>query len=342
MRAATAAATSAAAARSAAAAAAGASKAPSHKKEMALAAAHSALKRYSKAAGDAVDGSPDGGRWQASGSPSPTIPYVSSRLMQPTASSTAKSRYSGASDGPDAHMWSPPVDAPAVEASGHMAGSSRPRLASKIVVPSPAAAPAAPSLKALKRSIKSKVEQKAQATLQEGMADAAAVSVSCFAKDWKQGLGSSWVEVAQLCKLAALCTHPVFLCMFLSRSTVGLALQLVSCPVPLACAPDVWCLLPAALLRCSVCCQADVVRSSKLGSSSSSASRKALKASQKAAAAAAEEELDLDTYDDEWEEEYYEVSWGRGPLLCCTETATQSASMQVLQCGCQAAAGCHL
>jgi hypothetical protein len=178
VRAATAAATSAAASRSAAAAA-GTSKGPSHKKEMALAAAHSALKHYSKAVGHAAEGSPDGGRWQASGSPSPTIPNVSSRLIQHTASSSAKSRYSGASDGPDAHMWSPPAEAAAAEAAAAEpgAGASKPRLASKIVVPSPAAAAPAPSLKALKRSIKSKVAEKAQATLQEGMADAAAVSV---------------------------------------------------------------------------------------------------------------------------------------------------------------------
>jgi hypothetical protein len=185
VRAATAAATAAAASRAAAApagAAAGAAPSgPSHKKEMARAAAHSALKRYSKSVASEAEGpnaatpSPTGGFSvrRGSSSPSPTIPNVSSRLMQPTAASSAKARYSGASEQPDSVMWSPP--------SGHeaaAAGSSRPRLASKIVVPSPAAPAAGDvSLKALKRSIKSKVAEKAHATLKEGRADTLGVSV---------------------------------------------------------------------------------------------------------------------------------------------------------------------
>ena len=107
--------------------------------------------------------------------------------MQPTASSSAKARYSGASDGPDALMWSPPAAseptaAAAVRSPGAATaaagGSSRPRLASKIVVPSPPPASSDPSLKALKRSIKSKVAEKAQATVQEAQADRAVVSVA--------------------------------------------------------------------------------------------------------------------------------------------------------------------
>lgn len=194
VRAATAAAGAAAASRSAAApaaAAAAAPKGPSHKKEMARAAAHSALKRYSKSVAAEAEG-PDAGTpsptagssvRRGSTSPSPTIPNVSSRLMQPTAASSAKARYSGASEQPDSEMWSPPSAHEAAAAAA--AGSSRPRLASKIVVPSPAAPAAGDvSLKALKRSIKSKVAEKAHATLKEAHADTLGVSVVALLWRW--------------------------------------------------------------------------------------------------------------------------------------------------------------
>lgn len=151
--------------------AAAAGKEVSLKKEIAYTRAHSALKQYSNKADQQADLKADG---SSPGEAPPSAnkssgsggKVVSSRLLQPTASSMAKHRSSLASDA-DPHVW------PAPESEGSVAavGSSRPRLASKVVVPSPPPK-VEPSMKALKRAIKEKTEQKAKATVAENQSTA--------------------------------------------------------------------------------------------------------------------------------------------------------------------------
>lgn len=157
------------------------------KKEIAYARAHSALKHYSSKPEQQTDeemGSPAAAPASASkksssgGSRSTT---VTSRLLQPTASSMAKYRTSLTSE-VDTHVWSPP-EAEASAAAPAAAGSIKPRLASKVVVPSPVQKQKAePSIKALKRAIKDKAEKKAKATVAEhkSSSDTQKVRLSLF------------------------------------------------------------------------------------------------------------------------------------------------------------------
>jgi hypothetical protein len=171
----------AAAAAGAKAGAAASSSSVSHKKKVGYARAHSALKHYATKSATAEQ--------QAAGSvgasnkkAAAASPGVSSRLLQPTASYMAKTKAAAAADA-DPLVWSPPLtpeasDAAAVPQSGSGAAggavASKPRLASKVVVPSPAGKAAGePSMASLKRSIREKLAAKAQATLAQDSSSSA-------------------------------------------------------------------------------------------------------------------------------------------------------------------------
>lgn len=149
-------------------AAAAAAKEVNLKKEIAYARAHSALKHYSTSSTpeqqveDSLDtaAAAAGKKGSSSGGAKP----VTSRLLQPTASSRAKSRSSLTSD-IDSYIWAPPEAD--LSSAAVAAVPSKPRLASKVVIPSPPAKAAEPSMKAIKRAIKERTVKKAKDTLAE-------------------------------------------------------------------------------------------------------------------------------------------------------------------------------
>lgn len=141
----------------------------SHKKEIGYARAHSALKQYASKSATAEQQAGDVDAISAPGSAMNTAsPGLASRLLQPTASFKAKAR-GGAAPEADPLVWGPPPGpaTPPAAAAVVVAGP-RPRLASKVVVPSPPKAVAAePSMGQLKRSIKEVAAAKARATVAE-------------------------------------------------------------------------------------------------------------------------------------------------------------------------------
>lgn len=199
--------------------AAGTSSSVSHKKEVGYARAHSALKQYASKSATAEQqqsGSTPGASAKKAAAASPG---VSSRLLQPTASYTAKTKAAAAADA-DPLVWSPPLTPEASDAAASQGGSSaaaagaaasRPRLASKVVVPSPAAGSKAgrePSMAALKRSIKEKMAAKAQATVQEHGSSSAG-QVRCRVCIYGCSLCVMRVCWHCTCGDAALCADPV-------------------------------------------------------------------------------------------------------------------------------------
>lgn len=153
-----------AAPRCGAAKAGGASK----KKTAAIATAHGLLQQYSNAqaaarcgggGGEPHPGGPPAPRRTTPGSGSPSSAAATTRLLQPTASSAAKARPRGTT--PDAGGM-PLVVSAAPVAPVAPPARPRPRVASKVVVPSPPSRSTEPSLRSLCREIKSRTAMAAQ------------------------------------------------------------------------------------------------------------------------------------------------------------------------------------